>query len=485
MKKLFSRIDLFWYKFNDVLTVYTPVFNFTVDLNKDINYSCSIQLTNKTDLLVVIYFGRKFWRGSWAPPGDDTLYVGTILPWSTRSVTVTGKRTKEWIYIYAYVANDGVKAEDITRENFLGKTTPTRYRIGVPVKDYYNRFLAANSCSACSAVPKKKGKGISLLDDHNNVILHQPISDEVYGTTSKGKGSKSSVRSQSYNETSSIILFSDDDIKGATNGLSDCSKIGHGGYGTVYKGNLHDTEVAIKMLDSSSKQGIAEFLQEMEVLGRMRHPNLVKLIGACVKLRALVYEFLPHGSVEDYLKENPRLLTWQMRTRIVYDICSALTFLHSIKPEPVVHGDLKPANILLDANFISKLADFGLCRFLPGGTATVAYLKTKNIQGTEWYIDPDFLETGKLTAGCDVYSFGITMLRILTGAPAARVYRKVVRAIREKSLMATVDSAAGGWPENVAEYLARMGLECCEPERKNSKLMKEISTGLEDILAKI
>ncbi|KAJ6843165.1 putative U-box domain-containing protein 33 isoform X1 [Iris pallida] len=230
---------------------------------------------------------------------------------------------------------------------------------------------------------------------------------------------------------------------------------------------------------------MAEFLQEMEVLGRMRHPNLVKLIGACVKLRALVYEFLPHGSVEDYLKENPRLLTWQMRTRIVYDICSALTFLHSIKPEPVVHGDLKPANILLDANFISKLADFGLCRFLPGGTASAAFLETHNIQGTQWYIDPDFLETGKLTAGCDVYSFGITMLRILTGAPAARVYRKVVRAIREKSLMATVDSAAGGWPENVAEYLARMGLECCEPERENSKLMKEISTGLQDILAKI
>lgn len=217
----------------------------------------------------------------------------------------------------------------------------------------------------------------------------------------------------------------------------------------------------------------------------MRHPNLVNLIGACFKLGSLVYEFLPNGSIEDCLKNSPGLLTWQIRTRIVYEICSALNFLHSNKPQPLVHGDLKPANILLDANFSSKLSDFGLCRFLPEGTNTVEFLKTSSIKGTEWYIDPDFLEAGKLSPGCDVYSFGVTILRILTGASPARIVMKVYRANEKKSLMTMVDSTAGPWPDHVAEYLASIGLRCCEPERRNSELMMEISTGLKDILAKI
>ncbi|KAJ6850514.1 clathrin heavy chain 1-like isoform X1 [Iris pallida] len=282
-----------------------------------------------------------------------------------------------------------------------------------------------------------------------------------------------------------IKVFSDFDIQTATKHLSETLKIGHGGYGSVYRCYLDNTEVAVKMLDANSEQGSDEFIQELAVLGRLRHPRLVNLIGTCFKLRALVYEFLPNGSLEDTLNKNPRLLTWQVRTRIVYEIYSALNFLHSNKPQPLVHGDLKPHNILLDANFRVKLTDFGLCRFLPEGTATVAFLQTKSIKGTEWYIDPDFLETGKLTPGSDVYSFGITILRILTRQPAARVDKKVERARSKKSLMAIVDSTAGAWPEDVAEYLAYIGLECCDHERKSSQLMREISTKLENILAKI
>ncbi|KAJ6850796.1 U-box domain-containing protein 33-like [Iris pallida] len=127
----------------------------------------------------------------------------------------------------------------------------------------------------------------------------------------------------------------------------------------------------------------------------MRHPNLVMLIGACFKLSSPVYEFLLEGSLEDFLKNRPGLLTWQMRTRIVYEICSALIFLHSNKPQPLVHGDLKPANILLDAKFNNKLADFGLCRFLPEGTNTVAFLQTANIKGTEMVHRPRLLGGGE------------------------------------------------------------------------------------------
>ncbi|KAJ6830628.1 U-box domain-containing protein 33 [Iris pallida] len=278
-------------------------------------------------------------------------------------------------------------------------------------------------------------------------------------------------------------MFSDNEIKCATNGLSDSAKIGQGGYGAVYKGNLQDTEVAIKMLDPNGQQGIDEFLQEMEVLGQVRHPNLVKLIGACFKHRALVYEFLPRGSLGDCLRKNPRLLTWQMCTRIVYEICSALTFLHSIKPQPVVHGDLKPANVLLDTNFISKLADFGLCRFIPEGTTTVAFLDTKP-KGTFDYIDPEFMRTGILTPGCDVYSFGVTILRLLTGMAALGIGTKVRSAYKEKSLMTMLDSTAGHWPADVSELLAYFGLKCCAKKRSPG-LMKDIAVDLEEILAEI
>ncbi|KAJ6843132.1 putative U-box domain-containing protein 33 isoform X5 [Iris pallida] len=454
----------FDFHFDDVLTVHPTELNIPVELNK--MYSRSIQLTNKTDLLVA-YRIWSLTRDRVVVSPEDT-YVGTILPQSTCFVTVNGlKETRiSSLYISAFIVKDGVKAEEITNKNLDSKTFLTRRFIQLPV--FYNP-AAANSCSA--------------LPEENEKLLHRSINDEVRGSTSKGKGSESSVRRQSSNEMSSIVLFSDQEIKGATNGLSDDSKIGQGGYGAVYKGSLHETEVAIKMLDPNSQQGIDEFLQEMEVLGRMRHPNLVKLIGACIKLRALVYEFLPHGSLGDCLQKNPGILTWQMRTRIVYEICSALTFLHSIKPQPVVHGDLKPANILLDANFISKLADFGLCRFMPEGTTSAAFLDTKP-KGTFGYIDPEFMRTGILTPDCDLYSFGVTILKLLTGMDAIGISAKVRSAYKEKSLMTMVDPTAGQWPADVSEFLAYFGLKCCA-KRKSPGLMKEIAGDIEEILAEI
>ena len=118
------------------------------------------------------------------------------------------------------------------------------------------------------------------------------------------------------------------------------------------------------------------FSLQVAVLSKVRHPNLVTLIGASSESWALVYEFLPNGSLEDRLTRmnNTPPLTWQVRTRIIAEICSALIFLHSNKPHPVVHGDLKPDNILLDANFVSKLGDFGICRLIIQSSTTTATL---------------------------------------------------------------------------------------------------------------
>ncbi|ONK55519.1 uncharacterized protein A4U43_UnF2210 [Asparagus officinalis] len=152
---------------------------------------------------------------------------------------------------------------------------------------------------------------------------------------------------------------------------------------------------------------------KVRVLRYMRHPNIVTLIGSCSEARALIYEFLSNGSLDDCLncKNNTPPLTWQVRTRIICEICSVLIFLHSNKPYPVVHDDLKPENILLDSNFISKLSDFGICRLLMQSSisATTVYRQTQP-KGTFLYMDPEFLATGKLTTHSDVYSFGVIML---------------------------------------------------------------------------
>ncbi|KAE8662483.1 signal peptide peptidase-like 4-like [Hibiscus syriacus] len=179
------------------------------------------------------------------------------------------------------------------------------------------------------------------------------------------------------------------------------------------QGILRHTTVAIKLLHSNSLQGQSEFQQEVEVFSKMRHPNMVTLIGACPEAWTLVYEYLPNGSLEDRLscRENSPPLSWQTRIRIATELCSVLIFLHSSKPHGIVHGDLKPANVLLDSNFVTKLSDFGICRLLSNNTTVCCRTDPK---GTFAYMDPEFLSTGELTPKAEVYSFGVILLRLLT-----------------------------------------------------------------------
>lgn len=210
-------------------------------------------------------------------------------------------------------------------------------------------------------------------------------------------------------------------------------------------------------------------LLQVSVLTRVRHPNLVTLIGACSDVLALIYEFLPNGSLEDRLAQinSTPPLTWQVRTRIIAEICSALIFLHSNKPHPVVHGDLKPANILLDANLVSKLSDFGICRFLVESNTSTTLCRRTLPKGTFAYIDPEFLTTGELEPRSDVYAFGIIILRLLTGKPALGIAREVQEALDKGYLHSIVDPSAGDWPFVQAKQLAHLGSRCCDMNRRN------------------
>lgn len=192
----------------------------------------------------------------------------------------------------------------------------------------------------------------------------------------------------------------------------------------------------------------------------MRHPNLVTLIGTCPESTSLVYEYLENGSLEDRLAcrgKNPPL-PWQTRIKVAVEVCSALIFLHSNNPS-IVHGNLKSTNVLLDANFVSKLSDFGIYRLIPRDE--------KNDPTVSVYVDPEFLETGELTVESDIYSFGIVLMRMLTGRPALGVVNDVKCAVENGNFDSVLDISGGDWPFEQAKKLANLALRCCENKRTN------------------
>ncbi|KAL6656518.1 hypothetical protein ACP70R_007344 [Stipagrostis hirtigluma subsp. patula] len=283
-----------------------------------------------------------------------------------------------------------------------------------------------------------------------------------------------------------LIDFNYGEIEEATNDFDDSNKIGHGGCASVYKGFLRHTTVAIKKFNREGIIGQKEFNDEVEILSRMRHPNLVTLIGVCRDPKVLVYEFLPNGSLEDRLqcKHHTEPLPWRMRIKIAADICTALIFLHSNKPKGIAHGDLKPDNVLLDANFVGKLGDFGISRSLNLTNTTVTpYHRTDLIKGTLGYMDPGYIASGELTAQYDVYSFGVVLLRLLTGRGPLGLQSEVEAALKNGVLDEILDTSAGEWPPEYAEELASLALKCCRYDRKERPdLAKEAWGALQAML---
>ncbi|KAG5004981.1 hypothetical protein AAZX31_10G221100 [Glycine max] len=279
--------------------------------------------------------------------------------------------------------------------------------------------------------------------------------------------------------------FSFVEINEATNDFDPSWKIGEGRYGSVYKGQLRNMHVAIKMLPSYGCQSLLEFQHQVEVLSRVRHPNLLTLMGSCAESRSLVYEYINNGSLESHLahkEKNP--LPWQIRISIATDICSALIFLHSSEP-CIIHGNLKPSKVLLDANFVAKLSDLGIPSLVQrsldsADTSTICNNPNERLA----YVDPEYFVTGKLTPESDVYSFGVILLQLLTGRPLLGLVRDMKCALEKENLKAVLDSSAGEWPFFQTEQLAYLALRCCEKTWLNRPdLVSEIWSVLEPFKA--
>ncbi|XP_017983374.1 PREDICTED: receptor-like serine/threonine-protein kinase ALE2 isoform X7 [Theobroma cacao] len=218
--------------------------------------------------------------------------------------------------------------------------------------------------------------------------------------------------------TGSAKTFSTSDIEKATNNFDASRILGEGGFGRVYSGVLEDgTKVAVKVLKRDDQQGGREFLAEVEMLSRLHHRNLVKLIGICTeeRNRCLVYELIPNGSVESHLHgvdKDSAPLDWDARIKIALGAARGLAYLHEDSSPRVIHRDFKSSNILLEHDFTPKVSDFGLARTAMDEEGR--HISTR-VMGTFGYVAPEYAMTGHLLVKSDVYSYGVVLLELLTG----------------------------------------------------------------------
>ncbi|PQM41006.1 putative serine/threonine-protein kinase [Prunus yedoensis var. nudiflora] len=207
------------------------------------------------------------------------------------------------------------------------------------------------------------------------------------------------------------------EMKIATEDFSPANKIGEGGFGSVYKGQLKDGKMAaIKVLSAESKQGVKEFLTEIDVISKIEHENLVKLYGCCVEenQRILVYNYLENNSLAQTLiggGHSNIQFNWRTRREICIGIACGLAFLHEEVRPHIIHRDIKASNILLDRDLMPKISDFGLAKLIP---PNMTHVSTR-VAGTIGYLAPEYAIRGQLTRKADIYSFGVLLVEIVSG----------------------------------------------------------------------
>ncbi|CAO2036349.1 unnamed protein product [Urochloa humidicola] len=256
----------------------------------------------------------------------------------------------------------------------------------------------AASCY-CWAIKKRElGRRAELFRKNGGLLLQQRFS---------------TITSQ--DEGQSAKIFSAEELKGATDNYNESRILGRGGQGTVYKGILPDrTIVAIKKFKVFDDSQVEQFVNEITILSQIDHTNVVKLLGCCLETRVplLVYEFIPNGTLLQHIHNRNACcpLTWEDCLRMAAEIAEGLAYLHSTSSTPIIHRDIKSSNILLDENFVAKIADFGASRSVPFDKTHISTL----IQGTIGYLDPEYFQSGQLTEKSDVYSFGVVLAELLT-----------------------------------------------------------------------
>uniref|UniRef100_A0A7N0UPF7 non-specific serine/threonine protein kinase n=1 Tax=Kalanchoe fedtschenkoi TaxID=63787 RepID=A0A7N0UPF7_KALFE len=357
-----------------------------------------------------------------------------------------------------------------------------------------SRAATANQASA----PTSTGQISSAISQSTSAATSTTVSSSL--VTSSQFSVRSADETNPHGQilpASDLRVFTFAELKAATKNFRGDHVLGEGGFGRVYKGCIDDkfgkssgstgTVVAVKKLNSESLQGVEEWQSEVNFLGRLSHPNLVKLLGFCWEddELLLVYEFMQKGSLENHLFGRGQPLWWDIRIKIVVGAARGLAFLHS----SVIYRDFKASNILIDGSYNAKISDFGLAKF--GPSASKSHLSTR-VMGTEGYAAPEYLATGHLYFKSDVYGFGVVLVEILTGLRALDNNRSNGRQnladwikpyLQDRRKLKTVmdKRLEGRYPPKAAFRTARLALTCLESEPKNRPCMTEVLEILEQL----
>ncbi|ANM57942.1 EGF-like domain [Arabidopsis suecica] len=229
-----------------------------------------------------------------------------------------------------------------------------------------------------------------------------------------------------------LPLFELSTIATATNNFAFQNKLGAGGFGPVYKGVLQNgMEIAVKRLSKSSGQGMEEFKNEVKLISKLQHRNLVRILGCCVEFeeKMLVYEYLPNKSLDYFIfhEEQRAELDWPKRMGIIRGIGRGILYLHQDSRLRIIHRDLKASNVLLDNEMIPKIADFGLARIFGGNQIEGS---TNRVVGTYGYMSPEYAMDGQFSIKSDVYSFGVLILEIITGKRNSAFYEESLNLVK-------------------------------------------------------
>ncbi|XP_024994259.1 probable serine/threonine-protein kinase PBL19 [Cynara cardunculus var. scolymus] len=323
----------------------------------------------------------------------------------------------------------------------------------------------------------------------------------------KSTGSISSPRSipELYKEKEhNLKKFSFSELRNATTNFNKLLKIGEGGFGSVYKARIRLSEsqndplvVAIKRLNKQGMQGHKEWLTEIQFLGVVDHPNLVKLLGYCsvdgerVMQRLLVYEYMPNKSLAVHLFSTTLPpIPWKTRLRILLGAAEGLAYLHEGLEIQVIYRDFKSSNVLLDEKFNAKLSDLGLAREGPQGDCT--HVSTLPV-GTYGYAAPEYIETGHLKSKSDVWSFGVVLFEVLTGRPTVdrklpKAEQKLIEWVKQfppnsrKFWMVMDRRLNNQYSLDAARSIAKLAVSCLYKNPNDRPTMSQIVKGLKNTI---
>ncbi|GKV29827.1 hypothetical protein SLEP1_g38719 [Rubroshorea leprosula] len=292
----------------------------------------------------------------------------------------------------------------------------------------------------------------------------------------------------------SIPIYPYKEIEKATNNFSEKQRLGRGAYGTVYAGKLsNDLCVAIKRINNRGTDSIEQVMNEIKLLSTVSHPNLVRLLGCSIDRgeQILVYEFMPNGTLCQHLqRERGDGLPWEVRLAIASETAQAIAHLHSAIDPPIYHRDIKSSNILLDCNFRSKVADFGLSRL---GKTEISHISTAP-QGTPGYVDPQYHQNFHLSDKSDVYSFGVVLVEIITALKAVDFSRppneinlaalatdRIIKDRLDEIIDPFIELQSDAWTSSSVHKVAEIAFRCLSFHRDMRPTMNEVAMELEQI----